>query len=277
MTPWLLPLLVLTIQPGRTAFSVAPAQECAHAKECEGAKWSEFYGTWVRQETAQQGEARYGELAAGLESAIERVLCRRLDQSNVEGCTPEPIAIDPRTKKLVLGPIGSAALLVGIAVPESGLREDVQVGRGSAKEPSEDGGRGRGPGMEGCVTQIHPTSAWRFADADPEVIERARNGDREAREAVVQTLLGRDRASIERCWTVALRLILHCKARCAWMARRDKKDVDWDYATVSLYGTGETCYSENLGKTMKRVSLFRKLRSQMVVELRRARAKEKAK
>jgi hypothetical protein len=163
-----------TVPPGGTAFSVAPAAFCHGMESCEGAKWSTFYQTWVRQETVSDSEERYRSvLAPALERAIEGVLCIRLDMSRIEGCLPDPVALDKKTKKLLFGPRTAVAAVLALDTYESGLREDVQVGRGFAKKcprggpesiagvcgPSDDGGMGRGPANECGLGQQHPNSA----------------------------------------------------------------------------------------------------------------------
>ena len=268
---WLLALLLEARPPGDTHFSAQPVQACHGAEECAGATWSTFYGTWVRQETADEGRARYWGIAATQERAIAAVMCVRLDGSAIEGCLPEPVALDKKTQRLLFGPLTAVALLNGAAIAESGLREDVQMGRGRAKRcppgrrsipgvcgESDDGGQGRGPGGEACFMQIHPSIGGRFADGDPELLGSARAGDRAAQEAVMQSLLGEE--NLARCWRTGLRALLHAKAYCDWwqaqsqMAKRDPY-----YAVYSLYGTGTSCISPNHGKTLYRYKLFRSL------------------
>jgi hypothetical protein len=261
--------------PGVTHFSVTPATDCECLSACEGAKYSAFYDTWVREETFDEGKERYATLAEGQEHAIEQILCVRLDGSVIPGCLPDPGALDRKTKKLLFGPVVAVAAMDGVAIPESGLREDVQVGRGFARPcpkggprsiagvcgPSDDGGMGRGPGGEACVAQIHPSIGWMFADGDPAVLVRAKAGDPVAREAIMQSLIGRDSASIERCWRTSLRMLLRGVSHCGWWLRTSKMKQDWDFSMFSLYGTGTSCVSGNNGKTIYRTELFRKLRA----------------
>ncbi len=238
--------------PGNTAFSVEPAAECADAPSCEGARWSEFYATWVRKESSETGTKRLELQARTLLAETRGLLCRDAAGARIESCQPYKGAVDGRGKSRwsvsVLATLGAA-----VATVESGFREDVQMGRGWAKKASGDGGRGRGPGMEACVMQPHPTIAWKFADVEPELRKRAKNGDKEAREEVMQTLLGSDEESLRRCWRTGLRMLIHAHAYCAWAAPKQQ----WDSATVSLFGTGTSCTSDNGGKTTQRVRLFR--------------------
>lgn len=279
MTPWLLLLLLEFRPPGDTHFSMTPVVECKCASTCEGAKYSSFYDTWVRQETYEEGKARYVTIAATQERAIEQILCMRLDGAVIPDCLPDPRALDKKTKKLLFGPQVAAAGLNGAAIAESGLREDVQVGRGFARPcprggpksidgvcgPSDDGGKGRGPGGEACGGQIHPTIGWMFADGDPDVLARAKAGNPEAQEAIMQSLVGHDTESIERCWRTSLRMLLHGVSYCGWWLRQAKMTIDWDFAMYSLYGTGTSCVSGNNGKTRYRTDLFRKLRARAKV------------
>lgn len=268
-----------TVPPGRTAFSVTPVVECAGAPACADAKRSSFYQTWVRQETTAEGKQRYLTIADGLERAVEHLLCVRFDLSKIEGCLPDPVLLDKKTQKLLFGPRTAAAASLALVTYESGLREDVQVGRGFAKEcpkggpgsipgrcgPSDDGGKGRGPANECGLGQQHPSSAWMVTDVDDTLRARAKAGDRQAREAVCQTLMGRDVASIERSFRATIRGLARAYAHCGWSLRQEKLDhkVDRWYAAYSLYGTGASCASDNQGKTLKRYNLFRKLLFQM--------------
>jgi len=278
-TGWLVAIMLTTVPPGHTAFSVTPVAECVGAETCEGARWSSFYATWVRQETEMDGERRYREiLAPALERAIEQLLCVRLDYSPVAGCLPDPIALNRKNKTLLFGPRAAAAGVLALDTYESGFREDVQVGRGFARAcpkgqprsiagvcgPSDDGGQGRGPANECGLGQQHPGSAYLVADVDETLRARARAGDLAAREAVCQSLVGADAASVERSFRATLRGLLRTYGHCGWAIRQAKlHPVDPWYAAYSLYGSGTSCVSDNAGKTTKRYNLFRKLFHQM--------------
>jgi hypothetical protein len=255
----LIPQTLLTIllahgSPGQTAFSVEPAADCVAQREvpCEGARWSDFYGTWVRKESAATAEKRYELAAKTLVSEAQQLLCVAGDGTKIEGCVPYPGAVTKAGKR-VWSVTTLAAMGAAVALLESGYRNDVLTGRGAARKPSSDGGRGRGSGGEGCYVQIHPSSAWRFADIDEDLRARAKAGDKAAREAVVQTLLGADEESLRRCWRTGLRMLIHARRVCSWKAPK----TAYDFAAVSLFGTGNSCVSPNNGKTMLRVRLFR--------------------
>ncbi|HEV8244372.1 MAG TPA: hypothetical protein VGP93_01255 [Polyangiaceae bacterium] len=253
--PWLLALLVQHAPPGNTAFSVELAGECKNAEVCEGARWSDFYSAWIRKESAAQGAERYEAISTALIDSTRELLCRNDDDSRVEGCQPAPEVSDPKSKRPRWDVVTLSVAGAALAMLESGFREDVQVGRGSARKPSSDGGRGRGPGGEACLVQAHPYTAWRFADAEPDLREKAAAGDSAARAAIAASLLGTDQESLKRCFRTGLRMLIHARAHCSWASPQ----TDWDFATFAMYGTGTSCTSPNDGKTTMRTRLFRQL------------------
>jgi hypothetical protein len=261
-------MMVVHTPPGYSRFSVAVAEDCAAQPEvaCEGGIWSTFYGTWVRKETREQGQERYKVIAASLVHTAERLLCRTEDGHKIKDCKPAPGAVVNKVPWDVLTlSVGGLA----VATIESGFREDVQVGRGWSKKASDDGGMGRGGGQEGCFVQAHPVAAWEYVDdADPELVARAKVGDGAAREQIVRSLLGSDEAALGRCWTVGLKMLMHARAHCAW----DSPETPWDWSTVALFGTGNSCTSPNQGKTAVRTELFRRLLNEARAKRRAARA-----
>ena len=246
-------LLVQHAPPGQTAFSVEVANECVKQETCEGARWSDFYSTWTRKESAEHGAKRYETIATTLVDTARELLCRAPDDSPLPDCVAAKGVFDPQTKRARWDVTTLSVAGAAVAMLESGYREDVQVGRGSARKPSQDGGRGRGPGGEGCLIQAHPQSAWRFSDAPAELKQKAEKGDKEARTLIVESLLGIDPESLKRCWRTGLRMLIHSRAYCAWASPK----TDWDFATYSMYGTGTSCTSPNDGKTTMRTRLFR--------------------
>lgn len=264
-----LDLLVKHAPPGRTAFSLEPAEDCFRKDSCEGGVFSDFYSAWMRRESAETATRRYERIAQALVGEARSLLCRDEAGQKVEGCVPYAGALTSKGKRrwdvLTLSVAGAA-----MAMLESGYREDVMVGRGAAKQPSSDGGRGRGPGGEGCLVQAHPLIAWRFADVDEDLRARAEAGNSDAREAVVQSLLGGDPDALARCWRTGLRMLVHARSYCAWASPK----TEWDFAMFALYGTGTSCTSINEGKTTLRTRLFRKLLAEARAT-ERARAREK--
>ena len=214
--------LAMTVQPGGSSFSVEVATECAGQSACEGARWSDFYNAWVRRESEAAARSRFAEIATAIDRNARKVLC--LDDTGKPTCEQSKAQKRWQLDELV-------ALASGVAIAESGLREDVQVGRGASKKPSADGGRGRGPGMEACLMQIHPT----VTSSAP--------------------LLGRDTEALDRCFSQGIGMLVHARQWCAGNAPH----TDWMFATVSLYGTGKSCSSPNQGKTHVRVRYARQI------------------
>jgi hypothetical protein len=132
-------------------------------------------------------------------------------------------------------------MTTAVAVIESGLREDVQVGRGSAKKASDDGGRGRGPGREACLLQIHPVIYQRFTQSP------------------LEGLLGRNPQALRECFRTGMRMLINARAYCAGQAPK----VPWDWATTAMYVSGTSCSSSNEGKTAARTHLFRRMMAVM--------------
>lgn len=216
-------LLASTAPPGQTGFSVELATDCASdATTCPGARRSSFYRGWVRKESATTAAKRYDLIADVLDDEARRALCI--------GADGKPTCEQSKAQKRWTVP-GLIAISAAVAVQESGLREDVMVGRGRSGKPSDDGGQGRGPGNERCAMQIHPS-----------VLDDDR-------------LLGADRDALSRCFRQGMKMLIHARHYCSWAAPK----VDRTWAVVSLYGTGVSCDSANNGKTRARVELARKM------------------
>jgi hypothetical protein len=199
----------LAVPCGRSAWSVepVPVAECAaDAKECQGGKRSSFYRGWVRPESVGTCEARYAKTAQALAAELQ----------GSERATQE------------------AGLVMGLAVNESGLREDVMMGRGRSGKPSDDGGQGRGPANEACFMQIIPSMAKGYGGAD--------------------ALVGDSPDALRRCFRAALDQIRWARAMCPRKNRLVGPGVDVGimFATIARYGTGFSCTSANEGKTARR-------------------------
>ncbi len=243
----LLAVLIQQVPPGQTKYSLEP----------DGSGG-------FRQESAETAKARYAEISEAMVDAASELLCLDADGKKVDGCTPAPGAMLPgkrrwRRDELVL--TAAAATIY-----ESGLREDVMNGRGKAKHPDALGGEGRGPGWEACNMQLHPTIAWRFADVDDELRARAERGEPGAREAVMQTLLGRDH--LRNCFRAGMRMLLRARSHCEWYDQHGAQargkpgkpsQYHWTFLTFAMYGTGNSCYSPNGSKTSFRSSLAEQL------------------
>lgn len=206
---------------GRSAWSVepVPVAECApDAAACAGAKRSSFYRGWVRKESAATCKVRRDKMAHAL--ALEA-------RDAIE-----------------------AGLVLGIAVNESGLREDVMMGRGRSgrtkrtdKQYDDAGGQGRGPSNEACVMQIIPSMAREYGGAE--------------------ALLGDSEGALRLCFRAGIAQLRYSRAMCSVRHRirvlptGEREDVGPLFATISRYGTGHSCTSENDGKTARRVKTVR--------------------
>lgn len=221
-------VLETQVPPGRPGYSVEPAPS---------GRYSSFYGTTVRRETAETARKRYADIAAEIVESADEILA------------------ETGSKKFTR--VHLVALAAGVAIIESGLREDVQVGRGWAKKADDVGGRGRGPGQEACLAQIHPLSAWRFPepDVDPALLKRASKGEWRAQKAIADTLVGRDREALGRCFRTQARMLVHGAERCAGKSK--VRDLTW--GTIALYVSGSSCTTPQGGKTAARYRLANKI------------------
>jgi hypothetical protein len=211
----------LAVPCGNSAWSVepVPVAECtADAKKCPGAKRSSFYRGWVRKESAATCEARYAKQARSLASELQ----------GSERAIQE------------------AGLVVGIAVNEGALREDVQFGRGrsghvkrSDKQHDDAGGQGRGPGNEACWMQILPSMSRSYGGPE--------------------ALLADTEEARRLCFRAALDQLRAARLSCSSVKKRTRPTplgpevVSPLYAVVSAYGIG-SCASSNQGKTERRVN-----------------------
>jgi len=250
----LLSVLVTQVPPGTSHYSVHSA-DCASTEPiCPGAKWSTFYQTWVRKETKEEAIERYRDLSNKTIAVAESITCKDIDEKPITDCTPVRGAEAWRTLSLV-------AITASVVIAESGIREDVLMGRGRSGKPSDDGGEGRGPGNEACYMQIHPST-----HADP------------------TSLLGP--AGLEQCLREGMRRLVHSHWYCQWHPGSKASLEPWDFKVFSLYGTGNSCISSNsvklkradgtdywFSKTQYRVNLYRAIRPTLSGQLRAARKK----
>lgn len=247
--------LSVEYHPGNSTFSVEP---------CADGKLSSFYQTTVCKESKATAVARYERKVKAAFRVAEELLCTNVDNKKVEGCTPYI-----NKKNAPRWRFGEFVILaLSISGLESGFREDVDNGRGWARDcskwttvncgPDDVGGRGRGPGRESCGMQIHPDSVGRFSDY------------------TLEDLLGTTDEAYERCFRVGMRMILRSRGYCDWymrtQARKDimRFDGDWVEQTISMYGTGTTCLDYG-GKTLVRAQAFNKMYTTVKQELRKKR------
>lgn len=267
----LLQVLLTQVPPGTSAFSVSPdackadacdVATCTAPNQCKVPYYSRFYQAYVHQETLDEATERYRTIAEAAVDAVTIERCKTFDNTPTGDCSPNP------QMKVMRGFVGALASIFGAAINESGLREDVQVGRGKSRHPDDAGGQGRGPGGEACLMQVHPDIAWRFVPdlTDDERLQASKTP--QSREAVARTLLGKDRESLVTCFRTGLRMLAHAASSCAGEDRRDAEiarragrkhepfaNLEW--GMFSMYGTGRTCRSFNGGKTTTRVTTAR--------------------
>lgn len=269
----LLQVLLTQVPPGQSSFSVAidpcradacDVATCTTPTQCKVPFYSRFYQAYVHQETPEEATARYETIAEAAVAAVTEERCKNFDGTPVTpgDCSPNP------DMKVMRGFVGALSAIFGAAINESGLREDVQVGRGKSKKPDDAGGQGRGPSGEACLMQVHPDIAWRFVPDLSDAEREEASKTPQSREAVARTLLGKDSESLKRCFRTGLRMLAHAAVSCAGEDRRDaaiakragrphEPFANLEWGMFSMYGTGRTCRSFNNGKTTTRVTTAR--------------------
>jgi hypothetical protein len=229
---------ILTVAPaGHSKFSVTKV-DCAEDAICSY-KWSTFYNSYVQKESADDGKVRYSIITGKLIKSAQTKLCLDNNLDTIPDCKRSPLFKGWKFIELVS--IEGAAMIA-----ESGIREDVEYGRGRSghtkpKDPLTDdaGGEGIGPGGEVCLVQIHPIVLAKF-NLDP------------------QTFLGED--GLDNCFGFGMDLFGRARGMCSYRASKTPElEHDWVFETFSAYGTGNTCASGNNGKTAYRVSLYKKI------------------
>jgi hypothetical protein len=123
-----------------------------------------------------------------------------------------------------------------VAIYESGMREDIMGGHPPA---------GRGSAGEVCVMQIMPKFIG-HDDFTPWMTAEQRQLPLEDRVAMV---LGSDERSLHNCFETGGRIL----ARKRRNAHYACKNIDWSYATLAFYGTGNRCYVSEPTATEKGV------------------------
>jgi hypothetical protein len=231
----LLEVIQLHVDAGHTKFSVAPCDT--------GGVYSSFYKTTVCREREEAALERYRGISAEIAAVANELFCRTPAGAELAGCVK-----DKRVDRWG-SPVTLAAMSLSVAIPESGLREDVQTGRGRAGKPDDAGGQGRGPSNEACIAQIHP--------------ERLRHYGLTA-----DQVLGREPERLKACLRVQMQMLVQARAYCAWRA----KTTPWEWATVAMYGSGNSCTTSNHGKTSVRVGLFRKVLPELRAKVAKGRS-----
>jgi hypothetical protein len=228
-------LLLLTLStvapPGYSKYSVSPIQ--CNADECEQYKWSSFYNSYTEKETRENGLIRYSVIVGSIIDTSQIKLCLDDNLNTISDCKRSDAYKSIKFVDLVS--LTSAAMIA-----ESGMREDIEMGRGTAMKQSDDGGRGLGADGEVCLLQILP------AVLAKKNIEPA-------------SLLGDSQESLGLCFSTGMDMLVRSKGFCSNV--KSDLERDWVFETFSLYGTGNTCFSANNGKTPYRRSLFSKISS----------------
>jgi hypothetical protein len=250
----LLQTILTVAPPGNSTFSVVPVS-CGDT--CSEYKWSTFYNSYVKKESVEEGKIRYAVITGTITKLAQKKLCLDDSLNTIPECTRAPAFKGWKFVDLV-------SIISATMIAESGIREDVQVGRGysghvKATDPLTDdaGGQGRGPGHEVCLVQIHPIVLAK-AKIDP------------------NTFVGLDEESLTKCFDFGMDMMSRSRNMCSYQATKTPSiEHDWVFETFSLYGTGNTCASANNGKTGIRRGLFTAISSDFGSRVRKAKKKEK--
>jgi hypothetical protein len=247
----LLQTLLVVAPPGHSKFSIVPF-DCQN--NCSDYKWSTFYNSYVRTETLEDGKLRYSKITEAIVKNAKKELCLDDSLNKITDCQ--------RTKAFKSWTFVELTSIISAAmIAESGIREDVMVGRGysgytNPKNPLTDdaGGQGIGPGKEVCLVQIHPKVLARF-NIDP------------------QTFLGE--SGLENCFSFGMDMLGRSRNMCSYQASKTPElEHDWVFETFSMYGTGYSCASANSGRTAYRKSLYIAVSSDFGARVNKEKKKE---
>jgi hypothetical protein len=226
----LLALAIRSAPPGRSPYSMEVVPECGTDPSvaacelrpvcehlgpvCAPPRYSKFHSGWVRVESAESAARRYASIASALARTADWLT----------HCDPKKSMCPEHTWPGSTHQLAVSGLTV--ALHESGLREDVQLGRGPL---------GRGPAGEVCLVQVAVDevpkyAGWIDAVQREELLEHA-----EPREGFAQSLLGESPSALERCFEVGLRMLIRARAACSMAS------VPWDHGMFAMYGSGRTC------------------------------------
>lgn len=238
-------LAIQFAQPGASPYSVKPIPECGIDRlapacaikpvcgeprlACRPPYWSRARNAWVRAESPDEAKARYTIVARALARTAERL-------TNCEEEQPcDPVAWQGTAAQLAMATLT-------VVLHESGLREDIQFGRGPL---------GRGALGEACLMQLDARDAPYLASWIPEDERRAIAYSTVKREEFAQSLLGDTPEALGRCFEVGMRMLARSRAACGTSS-------DWQHGMFSMYGTGTTC---NAGVLRNRSQTFRRMRA----------------
>lgn len=240
----LLNLAIQFAQPGASPYSLKPMPECGNDRlaptcqirpvcdepklACRPPFWSRGRNAWVRAESEEEGRLRYAKIVHSLAgTAIKLTKCES------DGCVNVPW--EGTSDQLAM-----AALTV--VLHESGLREDIQFGRGPL---------GRGSAGEACLMQLDARDAPYLASWIPEEQRQEIAFSKDKREEFAQSLLGDSPEALGRCFEVGMRMLVRARASCG-------TSPDWQHGMFSMYGTGTTC---NAGVLRNRSQTFQRMRA----------------
>jgi len=220
----------------------AKTPTCSLAPVCEGTgvlcvppRWNAFRGGWVRHEQRATAEARIAVIAKTLVATANRMVTCKLPSGDVDfECTPLRWGGGK-------GQVQSLSLFAAaVALHESGLREDVQIGAPPM---------GRGPANESCLMQIMPdqiaqNASWISED------ERKKAQSKADQEQIARQLLGTSPEALGRCFEVGMRALARARTQCAG-----------DAGTFAAYGTGGRCGAVSSGWVTERVRTLAAMRA----------------
>lgn len=247
MTPfakYLFLFLLNNTGPGKSVYSMELLPQCGadplHAScdlnpvcstpspLCAAPEWNKWRSGWARAETRETAAARYMRAANMMYVASTHLTgCVRENGSVDQDCTLVPWRGGPRSL---------SCMMATIAIYESGMREDIMGGYPPA---------GRGSAGEVCVMQIMP----KFIGHDeftPWMAPEDRDLPLEDR---VSMVLGSDERSLQNCFETGGRILARKRRNSHYAC----KGIQWDYATIAFYGTGNRCYVSEPTATEKGV------------------------
>lgn len=264
---YLLSFLISHAPPGTTQYSLEVLPDCGLNKAeasceiapvcndrksmlCRAPWWAESKKAWVRFESKEAAIRRYEMIVDVMVKEARRALfCEGfLNVASGDGAECVPLSWgtgDGEHRLATLLGIGA-----GVMIPESYVREDVQVGRGRSRldhSGNIDYGEGRGPGNEAGFWQPHPTSAWAFMGYAGQ-----------PKQDYLAVLVGDGREPVERAVALFYRMIAHTRSVCSGKASVWTKSYVWAWTAISMYGTGRQCDAWNGSKTAARHRLFEK-------------------
>ncbi|HLV21784.1 MAG TPA: hypothetical protein VKZ49_12905 [Polyangiaceae bacterium] len=236
LTKALLALAITHAPPARSPFSLEPMPACGSDPaaptcelepvcaepnlSCRPPHYSKALKTWVRYESRESAVRRYAEIAEAIATTAGSLM-----KCKDESC--EQLTWPGGTRTLALATLT-------VALHESGLREDVQIGRT------------RGSAGEACLVQVMPEQAPYYASWLPEPERELTAKDPKLREQFAQTLVGRSPEALSRCFEVGMRMLARARLACG------SHPKGWQWGTFSMYGTGNHCSSPQVGATRSR-------------------------